>query len=122
MTVSQSDSVLRLGVIGCGVIGPTHAGAIRQIDGVTLAAVADTIAERADAMARQFDVPRAYHTHTDLLADPEIDAVTVCTPSGSHAAIAVDALRAGKHVIVEKPMDVSLEACDRMIAAAADTG
>src|SRR5207248_2785947 len=54
--------------------------------------------------------------------DPDIDVVSICTPSGMHADMAVQALRAGKHVIVEKPMDVSLEACDRMIQAEDETG
>jgi predicted dehydrogenase len=57
-----------------------------------------------------------------MLRDPDIDAVCVCTPSGMHADHAVAALRAGKHAVVEKPMDVSLDACDRMISAEQETG
>jgi predicted dehydrogenase len=98
-------------------IGPTHAGTIRQIAGAELAAAADTVAERAAAMARKFELSRVYDGHQALLRDPEIDAVCVCTPSGTHADIAIEALAAGKHVVIEKPMDVSLEACDRLIAA-----
>ena len=108
---------IRFGIIGCGGIGPTHAGAIQQIAGAELAAAADTVAERAAAMARKFELSRVYDGHQALLRDPEIDAVCVCTPSGTHADIAIEALAAGKHVVIEKPMDVSLEACDRLIAA-----
>jgi predicted dehydrogenase len=87
-----------------------------------LVAVADVAAERAQAVARNFDVPKVYDSERALLRDPEIDAVCICTPSGMHADGAVAALDAGKHVIVEKPMDVTLEACDRMIAAEDATG
>jgi UDP-N-acetyl-2-amino-2-deoxyglucuronate dehydrogenase len=113
---------IRFGVIGCGSIGPTHCGAILQIDDAELAAVADVVAEKAEKVAKKFDVTRVYHSDAELLADPEIDAVCICTPSGMHAEGAIAAMRAGKHVVVEKPMDVSLEACDRMIAAEDETG
>ena len=113
---------LRFGVVGCGSVGPTHAGAIRQIGDAELVAVADIIADRAKATAKKFDVTRIYESHRDLIADPDIDIVNFATPSGMHADHAVEAMRAGKHVIIEKPMDVSLEACDRMIAAAEQTG
>lgn len=114
--------VLNIGIIGCGTIAPTHAGALRQVADVCLLSVADSIPARADALAKQFDVPRVFSDHTALIADPDIDLVIVCTPSGTHAAIAIDALNAGKHVLIEKPMDVSVAACDRLIAAAERTG
>jgi predicted dehydrogenase len=113
---------IRFGVIGCGGIGPTHCGAIRQISSASLLAVADILPDRAQNVARKFDVPHLYESATALLADPDIDAVSICTPSGMHAEGAIQAMHAGKHVIVEKPMDVSLEACDRMIAAQQQTG
>lgn len=113
---------MRIGIIGCGTIGPTHAGALRQIEGVTLAAVADTDAERARGMAAKFSVTNIYESHAALLADPTLDAVTVCTPSGTHAEIGIAAMRAGKHVLLEKPMDVTLEACDRLIEVQQETG
>jgi UDP-N-acetyl-2-amino-2-deoxyglucuronate dehydrogenase len=114
--------VIRFGVIGCGSIGPTHCAAIQQIANAELVAVADNKRERAEAVAKKYDVPKVYATEEELLADPNIDAVCVCTPSGMHADGAARALRAGKHAIVEKPMDVSLEACDRLIAAEDETG
>lgn len=119
------NKTVRFGVVGCGAIGPTHLGALRRIAGVEIVAVADVIAERARATAKTFDIP-GFHVGADadraLFARPDIDAVCLCTPSGTHAAGAVAALEAGKHVLVEKPMEVSLEACDRMIAAAAQSG
>ena len=114
---ATQDAPVRFGIIGCGGIGPTHAGAINQIEGARLEAVADTVAERAEKMAAKYGAERVYADHRALLDDPELDAVCVCTPSGTHADIAIDALEAGRHVVVEKPMDVSVEACDRLIAA-----
>jgi len=117
---------LRFGIIGCGAIGPTHAGALRQIEerggDAEMVAVADPVAERAQKLVDKYGIGRVYGDYADLIADPEIDAVCVCTPSGMHADHAVAALRAGKHAIIEKPMDISLEACDRLIAAEEETG
>lgn len=113
---------IRFGIIGCGAIGPTHAGAIRQIDDAELIAVADLLPDRAKAMAEKFGAPKAYHSDRDLLADAQVDVVCLCTPSGVHGTGAIQAMRAGKHVIVEKPMEVSLAACDRMIAAERESG
>lgn len=110
---------IRFGIIGCGAIGPTHAAALSAIDGATVGAVADTNPSRADDTAKKFGVEKTYPSADQLLADPAIDAVCVCTPSGRHADHAVAALMAGKHVVIEKPMDVTTAACDRIIAAAA---
>lgn len=117
-----AEGKLKFAVLGCGSIGPTHAGAIKQIADAELLAVADVLADRARAMAEKFAVSRVYRNERELLADKEIDVVCVCTPSGMHAEHTIAALRAGKHVIVEKPMEVSLEACDRMIAAQKESG
>ncbi len=120
-TISENGK-LRFGIVGCGSIGPTHAGALAQIGDAELVAVADRLRDRAEAMAKKFGITRIYESDDQLIADPEIDVVCLCTPSGMHADGAVKAMRAGKHVVVEKPMDVSLEACDRMIAAERETG
>lgn len=113
---------IRFGVLGCGSIGPTHVGAIQQIQDAQMVAVCDQNADKAQAVAKKYDVAKSYTDYHEMLRDPEIDVVCVCTPSGVHADHAVAALEAGKHVIVEKPMDISLEACDRMIAAEDSTG
>ncbi len=118
----ESNGKVRFGIVGCGSIGPTHAGALAQIGDAELVAVADLIVERATAMGRKFGVKKIYKSDAELIADPDIDAVCLCTPSGMHADAAVMALRAGKHVVIEKPMDVSLAACDRIIAAERETG
>lgn len=112
---------MRVAVVGCGVIAPTHVRALRALaPDLEVVACADVLPDRAAAMAAEFGL-RATDLGT-LLADPEIDAVSVCTPSGTHAEVAIAALRAGKHVVVEKPMDVSVAACDAMLAAQRESG
>lgn len=114
---------LRFGIIGCGAIGPTHAGALQQLsDLAELVAVADMNPERSRPLVAKYNLKKCYKTDAEMLADPEIDAVCICTPSGMHADHAIAAMRAGKHAIVEKPMEVSLAACDRMIQAERETG
>ena len=118
----KTDRKLRFGIVGLGSVGPTHAGALLRIDDAELIAVADLIPQRARSVAEKCGVTRVYSTDVELLADPDIDVVCFATPSGMHAEHAIRAMQAGKHVIVEKPMEVSLEACDRMIAAQRQTG
>lgn len=111
---------VRFGIIGCGVIGPTHAEAIARTDGARLVAVADEDPQRARELADRYGVQAL--APQELVGRPDIDAVCVCTPTGTHAAVALAAIEAGKHVLVEKPMDVSLAAADRMIDAARRKG
>ena len=108
---------LRFAVIGAGVIGAVHARAIAELPGqAELVAVADIDADRAAALAAQHG-SQSTSDVADLWRRADIDAVTVAVPSGLHAEIAVPALAAGKHVVIEKPIDVSLAAADRIIGA-----
>jgi predicted dehydrogenase len=93
-----------------------HARAIACLPNARLRAVADTVVEAAHRRAAEFGVS-AYTDLEEVLKRPDIDVVAVCVPSGLHADAGVQAAEAGKHVIVEKPIDVSLEAADRLIAA-----
>ena len=114
MTVRRK---LRFAVVGAGVIGDVHSFALTDIDGAELVAIADIDESKAAALADKYGVPTFSADLDALLRRPDIDAVTVCTPSGLHADVAVAALRAGKHVVVEKPIDISLAAADRIIDA-----
>ncbi len=118
----MSDEILHSAIVGCGVIGPTHADALMALgpEGVRLVAFADAVPEKAEALAAKYGAEAK--TFEAILADPAIDAVHVCVPSGLHAEIGVQALRAGKHVVVEKPMDITLDACDRLLAAQRESG
>ena len=108
---------LRFGLIGCGRIAPHHARAIGDLPGAELAAVTDVIEERAYRFADDYGAD-PYTDYTVMLQRPDIDVVNICTPSGMHAQMAIDAANAGKHVLVEKPMALSLDDADRMITAA----
>ena len=109
------------GIIGCGMIAHFHARAIADIRGATLVACHDRISAAADKLA-QVTGCKAYHDLDAMLADPAVDIVTVGTPSGAHVEPAVAAARAGKHVIVEKPLEITLRRCDRIIQACDKAG
>jgi UDP-N-acetyl-2-amino-2-deoxyglucuronate dehydrogenase len=113
---------IRFGLVGCGTIGPTHAAALGQLPGAELVAVTDVLPDRAADLAGRFGVRTVHPDLPSLLADPAVDVVCLCTPSGLHADAAVAALDAGKHVVIEKPMDVTVEQCDRVLAAQARAG
>ena len=112
---------MRFGILGCGVIGPHHAKAIAGLDDAELVMVADEIPDRARKLAGEYGCDWT-GDESKLLSSPEVDAVCVCTPSGMHAEAGVAALQAGKHVVMEKPVDVTLEAADRLLGAQRATG
>jgi UDP-N-acetyl-2-amino-2-deoxyglucuronate dehydrogenase len=109
------------GIIGCGVIAPFHARAVGELPNAHLVAVADVVAERAQRCAAEFGA-EAHDDVGALLARSDVDVVSVCVPSGLHAEIGARAAAAGKHVVIEKPIDITLEAADRLIAACRDHG
>lgn len=113
---------LRMGVIGCGGISRAHLPAQRDLDGVRTVAVCDIDEAAARAAADEFGVPKVYTDWRELIADDEVDAVAVLLPHHLHRDPAVAAAQAGKHVLVEKPMAISLQECDDMIAAAESAG
>jgi UDP-N-acetyl-2-amino-2-deoxyglucuronate dehydrogenase len=106
------------GVVGAGVIGAFHAAAIALVPDARLVAVTDVDPGRAEAFAGRHGCV-AEPDLDGLVGRDDVDVVAVCVPSGLHAAVGVRAARAGKHLVVEKPIDVSLDAADRLIAAAA---
>lgn len=108
-------------VVGMGNIGLVHARAFYNVKGAKLVAVVDTIRERADSVARMFGV-KSYYTLEDMLKDPEVELVSIATPSYLHAPQAIYALEYGKHVIVEKPMAVTLRGARTMIDKARKYG
>jgi UDP-N-acetyl-2-amino-2-deoxyglucuronate dehydrogenase len=112
---------LRFGIIGAGNIAPVHAVAINSIEGAELLAVADSNPERGQVLADKFG-GTPYTDYHDLLARSDVDAVTICLPPYLHAPVTLDAAAAGKHVLCEKPMAISLAECDAMIAACEKAG
>jgi UDP-N-acetyl-2-amino-2-deoxyglucuronate dehydrogenase len=102
------------GIVGCGMIARFHAQAIAELERGRLVACHSRSPEPTEAFAAHWKC-RAYHDLAAMLADPEVDVVTICTPSGAHLEPAVAAAQAGKHVVVEKPLEVTLARCDKLI-------
>ena len=115
------SQIALFGIIGTGMIARFHAQALRDMPDAALHAVFDAIPERAESMAKEFGV-KAYATLDDFLADPAIEIVTVCTPSGAHLDPALAALQAGKHVICEKPLEITTGRIDILMNAAESAG
>ena len=113
--------ILSVGLIGAGSIARGHVRGIEANDNIALAAVMDIDRRRALALANAHNA-RAYEKLDDLLNDPQVDAVHVCSIHNAHAEQVIAAARAGKHVLVEKPMALSVVECDRMIAACEAAG
>ena len=114
----MSKDVVGYGVIGCGVISEWHLKALTgDVQGVRVVAVSDEVPGRAEARAAEFGIPKSYTNYHDLLADREIDAVSVCTPSGLHGDMVIAAANAGKHAMTEKPIEIRLEKIDAMLEA-----
>lgn len=106
--------MVRYAVVGCSGIGTTHAEAVQTAEHAELVAGADLDAEAAQAFADEYDCA-AYTDTTEMIEEAAVDAVSVCTPSGTHADVTVEAARAGAHVLCEKPLDVYADRIDRMI-------
>ncbi|HEY7392816.1 MAG TPA: Gfo/Idh/MocA family oxidoreductase [Bryobacteraceae bacterium] len=109
-------------VIGGGFVGRVHLEAIRRLGHVNIAALADPKLEKAEQLAAEFSIGRAGTDYHDILQDPTIDAVHICTPNHLHFPIVMAALEAGKHVVCEKPLAVSVEEAKALVGAAARTG
>lgn len=109
------------GIVGCGMISKFHARAIADVKGAKLVACFDTRGPAAEKFAAEHGC-KAYTDLKAMLADPKVEIITIATPSGAHMEPAVAAANAGKHVIVEKPLEITLKKCDRMIAACEKNG
>ena len=113
-------SEIGFGVVGLGM-GRHHCNAIDRAEGARLAAVCDADEKRLEAGTEEFGC-RGYTDYGSFLADQAVEVVNIATPSGSHAELGIPAARAGKHLIVEKPADITVERIDAMIAACEENG
>ncbi|MCR4427633.1 MAG: Gfo/Idh/MocA family oxidoreductase, partial [Firmicutes bacterium] len=104
-------------VIGLGM-GRVHLRVYSALPDVRILAIADVDRDRLLAYAKEYGVPHAFEDYRDLLALPELDAVSICLPNYLHKPATIDALRAGKHVLVEKPMAMSAAEAEEMLAVA----
>src|ERR1043165_4972243 len=98
------------GIVGCGMIARFHAKAIADVKGAKLAACFDSVPAAVERFTAEMRC-KGYTKLDDMLADKNVQVVTVATPSGAHMEPAVAAASAGKHVIVEKPLEITLKRC-----------
>jgi len=108
---------IRVGIIGCGVIGPTHAEAYKALDDAELAWVCDLKADKAQNLAQRYAVPRVTTDYREVMADDSVDCVSVCTDHASHVPIVVHAMERGKHVLCEKALVANRKGLDLMFDA-----
>ncbi len=114
---------INVGVIGAGRIGKVHAETVTyRIPEARVIAVADIVEETARRLAEQLHIPQATRDYREILADPQVDAVLVCSSTDTHAAIITEAAEAGKHIFTEKPIDLSLARIDQVLAAVEKAG
>ncbi len=111
----------RIAFVGCGRISKNHFDAIEKIDGLEIVAVSDEIGERAHDAGEKLGVP-SFASFEKMLAKVDCDIVAIATPSGLHPVQGVVAARAGKHVVTEKPMAISLAGADELVRACDDAG
>src|SRR6516162_6131366 len=105
------------GIVGCGMISAFHARAINDIRGAKTVAVFTSKPENGRKIAEIAGECEIYTKYDKFLRHPGLDIVNICTPSGAHLEPAVAAAAAGKHVVVEKPLEITLPRCDKLIAA-----
>ena len=109
---------LRCAVIGVGAIGTEHLNSLLHCPRAAAVAIAETNPQRLREAAEKFHIPRSYTNYQELLEQPDIDAVTIALPTYLHAQVAIDALNARKHVLLEKPMATNAKEAAKIVAAA----
>ena len=112
---------LGVGVIGAGFIGPVHARAARLAGGHLVGLVGSS-PERSRQLAAEAGASRVFSSAEDLIAHPEVDVVHICTPNHLHVPLAEAALRAGKHVVCEKPLALEAAGAARLVGLAGEAG
>jgi predicted dehydrogenase len=113
---------IRTAIFGTGFMGRVHLEAVRRLQSVEVAGIAGRNADAAQRLGEGFSVPTIVTDYREVLRDPAIDAVHICTPNAQHFPMAKDALRAGKHVLCEKPLATSVEQAEELVSLAAELG
>lgn len=111
---------VRIGVIGLGWFGEMHVDTYRGVHGAQVTAVCTRRPERRAEIAEKYGIEKTYADYNEMLADPEIDAVSICTHAKDHLAPMLAAIKSGKHILLEKPMSNRIEDCDKIMEAAKD--
>ena len=119
----MNNDIIRFGVIGAGRIGKIHAENLAHlILGAKVAAIADVNFTAAQETATRLQIPTAVVDYTEILADPSLDAVAICSSTDTHARIVIDAAMAEKHIFCEKPIDHDLDKIDQALEAVEKAG
>ena len=119
----RASKPVRVGIIGCGYVSEwAHIPALKRIKNAELTAVCDVSEELARGVAQRFHIPRYYTEPSKMLENEPLDIVHMCTPPKTHASLSIQAMEAGCHVLVEKPMALSVKDADMMIRASKDVG
>ncbi|MBR0121969.1 MAG: inositol 2-dehydrogenase [Clostridia bacterium] len=114
---------LKVGIIGAGRIGSLHAKSIcYNVPTAKVAGITDVFAENAKKVADELGIEKVYADYKEMLADPEVEAVLVCSSTDTHADIAIEAAKAGKHIFCEKPVDLTPSKVEAVIAAVKEAG
>ncbi len=108
--------MINFAIIGTGVIAKFHALAIGMNPNAQVVAVCDMNEARAKEFAQEYNAPKVFSDYNECLKDPDIHAVSICTPSGTHGEICIAAAKAGKHILCEKPIETKSEKIDELIA------
>ena len=116
------DDVAKYGIIGCAGIGNTHAEAVKETERAELVACMDLDPDAASEFAEAHDVSEIYEDITAMIEQSDVDAVSVCTPSGTHSDVIVEAAQAGANILCEKPLDVFADRMDTAIEACETAG
>jgi len=116
MVIAMGTERVKIGIVGSQFEGEIHAAAIQAMpEAAEVAAVASPTPGHAAALARKYDIPRVFLDYREMLREPDIEMITIAAPNHLHARMTVDAARAGKHVVCEKPLAMTLEEADLMI-------
>ncbi|RKL66961.1 oxidoreductase [Salipaludibacillus neizhouensis] len=113
---------IKMGVIGAGNIGNVHLSIFSEVAEVEIIAITDVYLPLAKARAEAYGIPKVYHNTDDLINDEEMDAVIVAVPNNYHASLAIQALKAGKHVLLEKPMAINETDAKDILLTQQETG
>ncbi len=113
---------VKIGIIGAGSISEYHIRAFRKLNEVEIIALCDVNKERANNLASKYGIKTVYEKAEDIFANTEIDAVTICVWNKLHAELSIKALKAGKHVLCEKPMALNSKEAERMVEAEKNSG
>ncbi len=118
----MKDGQVSFALAGLGMGGSTHARELNKLEGAHLAAVYGRNEDKAKKFAEEFGAPKAYSRFEEMLEDPEIDVVNVLTPNGLHGEFAIAAAKAGKHVVVEKPIEITVARGVEVVRACEENG